>query len=289
MNEIAILIMAHKNQSQLELLIDNLISDFDLYIHIDTSSTIDIKELRGRYPSVNFYSEYNVNWGGYKQVLCPLFLFKKAHLQNYLYTILISGQDLPIVSNAQIYSKLKESNCSYIVSDQLPLPQWKFNGGFDRVQLYWDTDITGNSLWDKLRRKIIGNIRKRQWESGSRRPLFEDLTYYGGSNWVILQREALNFLIKFTQDHPKYIKSFKYSRCGDELWLQTIIGNSDCPSKNEHFTYLDWSKGPEYPRTLRVDDYEAIVNSPYLFARKFDTEVDNEIIQMILNRRKSLA
>lgn len=288
MKEVAILIMAHKNQAQLELLIENLHNNFALYIHIDTKSSIDTAHLKSIYPTVYFYSEYNVNWSGFNQIQCPLFLFREAYKQKHSYYILISAQDLPIISNEKIIESLKNDNCSYVVSDKLPLPQWKFNGGFDRVQLYWESDVTGNSLYANLKRRIIAHVRKRQRIHNWRRKLYSNIEYYGGSNWVILKDDAMSYLIGFIDRHPQYIKSFKYSYCADELWVQTILATSDCNIKNEHFTYLDWSKGPEYPRTLRLDDYNDIINSRCLFARKFDMEVDSEIIRKVLEHRNSL-
>lgn len=287
MNEIAILIIAHKNQEQLELLINNLVSDFDLYIHIDTKSTINKEELISKYPNVKFYSKYNIIWSGYTQILCPLFLFREASKSKYQYYILISAQDIPLISNEAIKRRLKEKDTSYVVSDKLPLPQWKFNGGFDRVQLFWESDVVGNSLWDKLKRKVICNIKKNQRKYNLRRPLYKGVEYYGGSTWVILRYDAMEYLLNFIDKNPKYLKTFKYSYCADELWLQTILGTSDCKTKNEHITYLDWFTGPEYPRTLRIDDYDAIINSPHFFARKFDIDVDKEVVHKILERRNS--
>ena len=285
MDKIAILIIAHKNQTQLEFLIESLGNSFALYIHIDTKSSIDIVAQRTKYPNVHIYSKYNINWSGFNQIQCPLFLFREAYKNKYSYYILISGQDIPIVSNETISAFLTSNNSSFVVSDKLPLPQWKFNGGFDRVQLYWESDITGNSLLAKLKRKIVAHIRKRQRLHNWRRPLYPGLEYHGGSNWAILKEDAMSYLIDFIDKNPKYIQSFKYSYCADELWMQTILATSVCSIKNEHFTYLNWSKGPEYPRTLRSDDYTDIINSPYLFARKFDPEVDSEIIRRIEEHR----
>ncbi len=45
--------------------------------------------------------------------------------------------------------------------------------------------------------------------------------------------------------------------------------------------YVDWDSGPEYPRTLRINDYEKVMETKNLFARKFDETVDMEIIDKI--------
>lgn len=273
--------MAHKNQSQLEVLINSLINDFDLFVHIDKKSNIKIKELESKFSQVSFFCEYDVRWGGHNQIKCPLYLFEKAYNPKYKFYILISGQDLPIKTNKEIKDFLYKENSSFVVSDQLPISQWKFNGGVDRVGLFWESDIVGNSIFDKIKRKIIGNLRKHQRERNIRRPFYKNMNLYGGSNWVILKQDVMSFLLEFVNQNPKYIRRFKHCYCADELWIQTILATSDYNIINDHFTYLDWGKGPEYPRTLRIDDYEDITNSKYLFARKFDSEIDKTIIDKI--------
>lgn len=287
MNEIAILIIAHKNQHQLELLLRNLADDFDLYVHIDKTSAINKEELTVKYPKIRFYSELHVVWGGYNLSACSLFLFQQAYKGNYKYYALISGQDLPLLSNEEIKNFIYKNDSSYIVSDKLPIKHWAYNGGINRYELYWEHDITGNSLWDTFRRKLIGNIRKIQLKYNIRRPFYKRMDVYGGSNWVLLKQDAMDYLISFIDENPRFMKRLKYCFCTDELWMQTILATSNCNIKNEHFTYLDWGTGPEYPRTLRMEDYNKIVESPYPFARKFDSEVDNEIIEKLLDSRNS--
>lgn len=287
MNEIAILIIAHKNQTQLELLINNLIGDFDLYIHIDSESIIDIKELSSKYPNIKFYSKYHVVWGGYSLSACSLFLFQEAYKGRYKYNVLISGQDLPVISNDKIKHFIEKNDSSYIVSDKLPIPHWSYAQGFNRFQLYWEHDITGNSLWDKFRKKVIGNIRKFQLKYNIRRPFYKNMDVYGGSNWGLLRYDAMDYLINFIEQNPGYMKRLRYCYCTDELWMQTILATSGCKIRNEHITYIDWLKGPESPRTLRIDDYENIINTTCPFARKFDMDVDKEIIYKIQERRNS--
>lgn len=287
MNEIAILIIAHKNQAQLELLLDNLGDDFALYVHIDKTSAINKEELTARYPNIRFYSKLHVVWGGYNLSACSLFLFQQAYKGKHKYYVLISGQDLPLLSNQEIKNFIHKNDSSYIVSDKLPIPQWTYHGGINRYELYWEHDITGNSLWDTFRKKLIGNIRKIQLKHNIRRPFYKGMEVYGGSNWGLLRYDAMDYLISFIDRNPGFMKRLKYCFCTDELWIQTILATSNCKIKNEHITHLDWSTGPEYPRTLRIEDYNSITSSAYPFARKFDSEVDSEAITKVLERRNS--
>ena len=45
--------------------------------------------------------------------------------------------------------------------------------------------------------------------------------------------------------------------------------------------YIDWERGAPY--VFRSDDFEDLINSSCLFARKFDSTVDREIIEKIEN------
>ncbi|MPN44517.1 hypothetical protein SDC9_192082 [bioreactor metagenome] len=45
--------------------------------------------------------------------------------------------------------------------------------------------------------------------------------------------------------------------------------------------FVDWSEGGRSPRVLRMEDYEALMESGMLFARKFDEAKDGEVIRRI--------
>ena len=48
--------------------------------------------------------------------------------------------------------------------------------------------------------------------------------------------------------------------------------------------YIDWKRGNPY--VFCNEDFEDLVNSPYLFARKFDLNVDAQIVFRIYNHLK---
>lgn len=77
-------------------------------------------------------------------------------------------------------------------------------------------------------------------------------------------------------------KNFKYSLCADELFLQTIVMKSSYKNNiiNCSLRHIDWERGEPY--TFRAEDYEELMNTEDLFARKFDMQVDAKIINMIL-------
>lgn len=76
----------------------------------------------------------------------------------------------------------------------------------------------------------------------------------------------------------------------DEMFLQTIVYNSSFKDKlydkdyddsclgNQR--YIDWKRGTPY--TFRNEDFEELINSNCLFARKFNEKIDCKIIDRLL-------
>ena len=58
-------------------------------------------------------------------------------------------------------------------------------------------------------------------------------------------------------------------------------------TRHDYLHYVDWTsqdgKVKNSPNTLTIADYDAMKNSGYLMARKFDMNVDKEIIGELKN------
>ena len=86
------------------------------------------------------------------------------------------------------------------------------------------------------------------------------------------------------------MKQYRFSSCADEVYKQTIIGNSllfdYVYDKNDDYKgcmrYIDWTKGNPY--IFRSADFEQLMSSDRMFARKFDEKVDPKIIELLYER-----
>lgn len=281
-NSIAILILAHDNETQLIDLINRLKINFDVFVHIDKKSKIEMSD----YENVCIFKRYKVYWGSYNQIKATILLLKESYKKVYDRYILISGRDIPIVCNTKILEFFNNNNSEYIEYEKLPRSDWSGNGGFDRLEYYYNNIHSSSScLFDKLISFMsFGTfciLRKGSIKFGFKRKIDQEL--YGGANWMNLTHNCLRYIINYLIENKVYIKMFKYTRCADEVFFQSIICNSQFMSSsiNDSLRYVDFSTGPEYPRILRIEDYEKIFNSNKLFARKFDENTDNEIIKKI--------
>lgn len=90
------------------------------------------------------------------------------------------------------------------------------------------------------------------------------------------------------------LKCYKDTYCCDEVFLQTLVYNSSY--KNNLYSYIiddyhanmrdiDWKRGRPY--TWRNTDFDELMASDYLFARKFDEQIDDQIVHKIYMRLKS--
>jgi len=276
----AVLILAHKNVWQLEKLVERLSRDFDIYIHADAKWDVDINLFKG-YENVYFVKRHSVNWGSYIQIKATIELFKASFLNDYDYYLLISGHDLPIKSNAYIKDFISGNrDVSFVNSEMLPKKEWAGQGGgFDRLVYYFGIDFK-NNLMGIVKRKALSFTQRMQLKYGIKRKLYP-IQYYGGWNWVNLNRPAMQYVIKFLSEKPAFLKSFRYTYCADEIWLQSVLLNSSLKIENNNMRYTSWEEHASHPKTLLISDLEALKSSEDLFARKFDADVDKDIINIV--------
>jgi hypothetical protein len=279
--KIAILITAYKNEKQLNWLVEHLSKDFDVYVHIDKRSSISVKESE----RVHLYKKYKSYWGSYNTVLAVLFLLSEASKKNYDRYVQITGQDLPIKSNKQIiefFTNHKDSE--FIESFKIPSDAWK-NGGLDRVTRYWGIEPSKLAGFERF----TGTISKLCLRMIYKLPISFLFTrtinfqFYGGSNYMDLTGNCINKILEFLNGNKNYLNRFKHTCIPEEIFFQTTIKQVEPETvlENKVLRYIDWKTGPDFPRTFTLEDYQRIVDSEYLFARKFDNNKDSEIIEKI--------
>ena len=287
----AVLIMCHNDfyilEKSLELL-DN--EKFDFYIHVDIkSSDFDFEKIKGiiKKGKIFFTERNNVIWGDYSQIETELLLLKTA-LRNdeYLYLHLISGSDLPIKKSNDIltyfYNNYPMEFIGYNSFNSIEKHM------ADRVRYFYflDSDYRTNEN-EKI---LLANSLKLQQKVGVDRLKNVDLEFRVGSNWFSITSD----LAKYVISKEEMIKNiFSYGYCADELFLQTIVYNSsffanvckEYDDDNENCKRLiDWKKGSPY--IFKKDDFNFIISSSTIFARKFSTTIDKEIIDLIYNYLK---
>ena len=286
----AYLIMAHTNVEQLGSLISALDHPSnDIYIHLDRKmGDVDLEFLKqkAKKSKIVFTKRLNVIWGHYSQIECEMELFKTALLyKKYEYLHLLSGMDLPLCSQDYMHEFFNsDSKIEYVHIESEDLTEKdkeKCNYRFP-IQKYIGNRTSGILYYTQ---RILVRMQKYLGLKKDTRP-FDKL--YKGANWVSVTGDFAKYLI----EQEKIIeKVFKYSKCCDEIFLQTILMNSPfskclssqvfCDDYRMCQRYIDWERGNPY--VFRDSDFDELIKSGYLFARKFDIKVDSVVIERIVS------
>jgi len=286
--EKAYIILAHKQPEQLYRLVEKLDdSSSTFFIHIDKKKSIsDFNNLLFFGSKVQFIDRESSNWGEIGIIMAILNALRaiKEFNKKIEHIILLSGQDYPIKSNDYINNFFSTSPYSVFI-EYWTMPNfeiWKGSGGMSRINKYF----FGVKPYKKFIAKTINFISI--FLPFFRRKLPYKLKPYGGWMWWSMDFYALNYILQFLDDHPKYLKYHKYTFIPDEIFFQTILLNSKdekllASITNHNMRYIQWKDQKSHPSTLRKSDLEDIMQSDALFARKFDPDKDKEILDEIDN------
>lgn len=271
---IVYLIYAHKNFEQLSCLIKAIKDEWnDIYLHVDNKSFFDVHDFQnsvGDIPIKFVLPRMNVYWGHISQVAATFHGLKMIVDSEKVFdrVVLLSGQDLPVATNDQIYNFfLQNQDNEFLEYARFPVRWWPF-GGYDRVLVYNFPDLIG-PVFNRV-------LRILQMFFYIRRNEMAKINFYGSSSWFNLTYDAVKYIVEQVCTND-LINKFKFTYCIDEIFFQTILLNSKFSKNciNDCLRYMEWDKNKSHPVFLDYNDYRKICEMnknelKYLFARKFN-------------------
>lgn len=276
--------MAHADYGQLRNLVSLLdYENIDIYIHINKRShnwdknVLNNAAIRSK---IFFVDRVNIYYCDYSQVNAQKKLLEAATKNGYDYYHLISGSDLPLHPISEII-RFFDMNKG-----------WEFVGiakNYDSrlagIKAFFSNTIrTSSGVKQRIAIRLSKLFKNAQLFLGINLSKAYDGKPYKGSDWWSISHEAAIYVLG---KEPEFKKYFIHCYCPSELFIQTILGNSAYKEKffhqgNERISSLreiDWHRGNPY--VWRKTDYEQLIKSPCMFARKFNPQIDMEIINLI--------
>jgi len=286
----AFLIMAHNEFGILEKLL-RLLDDErnDFYIHIDKKvPDFPFERFRSiaKKSAVYFTERLDVRWADFSLTECQLLMLKEATRRGYRYYHLLSGVDLPLKSNDAFHAFFERNDgrefvhfCSEEQTEAI-----RFHVEYYHFRRLMRSDnalsraagyaLTGASM-------LLYKLGiKRHWDRNIR------LGY--GSNWCSITDELAAYIV---EKEAWLRRQFRLTCISDELYIQTLVENSafreklyrsekdDNPLSN--MRHIDWKRGKPY--VFCSGDFDELMDSPCLFARKFSEKTDGEITERLFN------
>lgn len=296
---IAYLILAHNHPELLLRLLKALEGPgTGIYVHLDKKADATrFPQAQQAFSNVNFIDKRrSVYWMGFSAVQATLDLLRLAHSSGkYDYYILLSGADYPIKPAEYIERFLATSEKDFLFFFNLAdWPSWR-----SKIDQYHYTD----TFWTNYR-----TAPRRSWRLYRRvqqllarllppRKFLPQLEPYGGSQWWMLTRDSVTWLLDFLKMHRGFSWFYRFTESPDEMFFQTAVLNSPRREMVQNYLryqelwadigaaddnsgmetvhqfnlrYIDWDTARERPAVLDERDFERLSTSPCLFARKMD-------------------
>ncbi|MEO6522310.1 MAG: beta-1,6-N-acetylglucosaminyltransferase [Mucilaginibacter sp.] len=274
--KLAHLILAHTMHNQLARLIKRLHHpDADIYIHVDKKTDIaQFNDLQLTVPVFFITTRVSVDWGNYNMIEATLNSFEEITSKNTSYTHinLLSSQDYPLKNASQIQNFLFDNlGKTFMRSYAIP-EEWDEPLGRLTRYNFGDYKFPGKHLLQNLANRILPD---RKTPAG--------LKMYGRSQWFTITPQCALYVINYLKNNPSVRLFFKHTWACDELVFQTILLNSPLKDSivNDHLRYIKFKRGDSRPKTLTMTDASDLTASGKLYARKFDSTIDYEILDYL--------
>lgn len=259
-------------------------------LHVDKKSNRQDFEFLTQENVVLIDERVEVQWGGASQIAATLSLMRVAENYQYDYFFLLSGDDIPVQTDAYFNDFLRTHQGDNFIHYQDgrntyidPLPRVKYT--YPAVFFNRKTDVLSRTLrvLHRFARPYLFK-NKRYFEHADQVPAL-----HKGTNWFGLTEHAVKYVLDFVASHHWYVPMFDRSLCADEVFFHTIIKSSahhriynNATLMNNALRYIDWVSGPQYPRILAEDDFDKIAHSQMLLARKLPKDASPEFMRSFI-------
>lgn len=272
--------ISHTLETSLDLLSEN--DENTILIHVDKNKNIDdFKYLERK--NIHFIDErVYVTWGGWSVVDATLKLLYASLDFDYEYCFLVSGDDLPIMTNDEVNNYLSIHNgVDYIhyqdSRDDLCDPDVRVFFKYRKFHFRKKKNI-----YEKIQTKLFSLFKNILFTN--KLAIYQinklNIKIFKGTQWFTLRKATILKLFSYINENPSLIDVFKYSYCPDEIFFHSVLRKLDDirfykneGKMNDALRYIDWRSGPDYPKELDLYDINIIRGEEYFFARKISRKL----------------
>jgi hypothetical protein len=272
---IAYLLLVHRFPDQFERLfraVHHL--DHHYVVHVDANAdpavSRQIEAFLAAYPNAALLESKPALWGGYSLVDAELRGMAKLLEMGsaWEFFINLSGQDFPLKSQSAIRVFLGRNRGR------------EFIRAVDQEKVRPDTMARVRNVVVELRNRIIRTILPR--------PFLHGVTPYIGNQWMIVSRRFCEFACHDVQAE-RYKRFYRNTFIADEGFFQTLMMNTTEHGEvvGDDLRTIDWIPDGDIklrPRTFTSADVHLLKAGKDLFARKFDEDIDSEILTLLERR-----
>jgi len=277
---LAYIILAYKLPRQVVRLVRTLADDGVMFfVHVDRKAPERVYDeiaagLRD-IPRVEWLTRRRCYWSGFGIVAAMLEAIERiARRGGFDYVMPLTWDSYPLRSNREIMEYLRSLEGRSCLEYE-PFPAAGLaGGGLERIERWhWPCRVFGRQL--SFPNRYLNLPIKRRFPA--------DLQPFSGSGGWCLSAECVEYVAACVAANPRSVRFFERVYAPDESLFQTIVLNSPFADRlvNDDVRYIDWSGTPPPPKILTTADFDSLMSSADLFARKFDITKDAQILDLI--------
>ena len=289
----AYMLIVHKNPEQVNMFIRQLLTDdqADIYIHIDKKSIGGMAEKIIADPRVIRTSEnILVTWGDVSMVDAEIVLLREVMKsgKKYDFVCMRTGQDLMVKKGYKEYLSERKGKSFFSMrkitfkDEQAGLFKVKYPECTRRL---YDSMHPFRILRTGLRKLYAKgiNLIPNNKEFDSR------IKLYWGSDWFCVSYGMAGYMVDYLEKNQWYRNAFKDSLAPSTMFFSTLAMNSPFEEDviNEDQTFLRFGttyKTNNHPVIFTMTEIGEIEKSERYFARKFDADVNREVIEYFMKK-----
>ena len=276
---LAYLIIAHQQPEQLAQMLYCIQHPDNVYLVMPdskglTGSEPALQAVVRRHPNVFIAPARDMRWASWSLMQARLDGIRELLARPEPWEVLInlSGQDFPLKSQEEIRAFFAANEGRNFLDIVEPEKVW--NDPYARIQRIRLEPPFMKSGW---------NVPKLRIDRWSRH--LGQARYVGGRPYMALTRSFCQHLIE-SSHLPRWVKTLRHGYRPVEVLPHSFIMNSPHADtvENRLLHEEDWSAGGSHPKVFTLADRGRLERSDKLFARKFDSRQDNEILRVLEKR-----
>jgi len=112
---------------------------------------------------------------------------------------------------------------------------------------------------------------------------------YTGATWFSISMDLAKYIVDYMENNRWFYDAFKDALAPDRMFFNTLVMNSPFAGSivNEPHTYEYWGdsyKTNNHPVIFTTDNIGEIEKADFYFARKFDADVDRNVIEHFMKK-----
>lgn len=233
--------------------------------------------------------DIELEWGRWSQLELILSCLREARRRHDpQWTLILSGQDYPLRPLAEIEAGLEGAGVDARigavreVESRRPAHDDEF---YLRCRYrHYPRPRAFPDLPASLRPLVY--TRDVPPQVGLRRMAPAPLRFYSSADWLTLGRDALGILLEAARDRRLTRHFRRVSMPSESFFASVLLGHPSLSVEHDNRRFARFSRpGAPHPDTLTSADLDHILASGADFARKFDAEIDSEVLDRLDERR----